>query len=129
MLEAKVNASTMRFGSNNDGSHDIKVFKLAVMDGEGERSILISHESGNVVALNEEVITSTATHSSPSSSLCIRGVDGGVAHGWWQPASIYALGRMRAAGGRGKGAIYKRINTNFTIISTHFFGSYPYYTK
>ena len=46
VLEANVNASTMRFGSNNDGSHDIKVFKLAVMDGEGERSILISHESG-----------------------------------------------------------------------------------
>jgi len=34
------------YGSNNDGRHDIKVFKLAVMDGEGERSILISHESG-----------------------------------------------------------------------------------
>ena len=46
VLEANVNASTMRFGSNNDGCHDIKVFKLAVMDGEGERSILISHESG-----------------------------------------------------------------------------------
>ena len=46
VLEANVNASTMRFGSNNDGCHDIKVFKLAVMDGEGERSILIIHESG-----------------------------------------------------------------------------------
>ena len=46
VLEANVNASTMRFGSNNDGRHDIKVFILAVMDGEGERSIFISHESG-----------------------------------------------------------------------------------
>ena len=46
VLEANVNASTMRFGSNNDGCHDIKVFKLAVMDGEGERRIFISHESG-----------------------------------------------------------------------------------
>ena len=46
MLEANVNASTMQFGSNNDGCHNIKVFKLAVMDGEGEKSIFISHESG-----------------------------------------------------------------------------------
>jgi len=46
VLEANVNASTMRFGSDNDGCYDIKVFKLAVIDGEGERSILISHESG-----------------------------------------------------------------------------------
>ena len=46
VLEANVNASNMRFGSNNDGRHDIKVFILAVMDGEGERSICISHESG-----------------------------------------------------------------------------------
>jgi len=38
---------------------------------------------------------------------------GGIAHGQWQPASIYALGRLRAAGGRGKGAIDKRINTNY----------------
>jgi len=78
VLEANINASTMRFGSNNDGRQDIKVFKLAVMDGEGERSILISHESGNVVALNEDVIASTATHSSPLLSSCVRGVDGGM---------------------------------------------------
>ena len=26
-----------------------------------------------------------------------------MAHGWWQPASIYALGRMKAAGGRRQG--------------------------
>ena len=46
VLEAIVNASTMRFDSNNGGRHDIKVFKLAVMDGEGERSIFVSHKSG-----------------------------------------------------------------------------------
>jgi len=82
-----------------------------------------------VVALNEEVVASTATPSSTSSSSCVRGVDGSVAHGRWQPASIYALGRMRVAGGRGKGAIDKRIHTNFTIMNTHFFGSYWYDTK
>jgi len=94
VLKANVNASTMQFGSNNDGRHNIKVFKLAVMDGEGERSIFISHESGYHcrIALNEEVVASAATPSSPSSSSCVRGVDGGVSHGRWQPASIYALG-------------------------------------
>ena len=92
MLEANVNASTMQFGSNNDGCYDIKVFKLAVIDGEGERSVLISHEVDIVVALNEEVIAFTATPTSPSSLSCVRGIDGGIAHGWWQPASIYVLG-------------------------------------
>jgi len=81
-----------------------------------------------VVALNKEVVASAATPSSPSSLSCIRGIDGGVAHGWWQTASIYALGRMRAAGGRGKGAIDKRIDTNL-LSALFFFGSYPYDTK
>ena len=72
-----------------------------------------------VVALNEEVVASAATPSSPSSLSCIRVIDGGVAHGRWQPASIYALGLMRAAGGRGKGAIGKRIDTN--LLSALFF--------
>ena len=49
-------------------------------------------------------------------------------HGWWQPTSIYALGQLRVVDGRGKGAIDKRFNTNFTIRA-HFFGSYPYDTK
>ena len=82
-----------------------------------------------IVAFNEEVVASAATPSSPLSLSCVRGVDGGVTHERWQPASIYALGQMRAAGGRGKGAIDKRINTNFTIISAHFICSYPYDTK
>jgi hypothetical protein len=66
-----------------------------------------------VVAVNEEVVASAASASSPSSSLCVRGrgIDGGVAHGLWQPASINTLGRLRAAGGRGKGAIDKRIHS------------------
>ena len=64
-----------------------------------------------VAALNEEVVSSAASALSPSLLSCIRGIDGGVAHGRWQPASIYALGRLRAAGRRGKGAIDKRINT------------------
>jgi len=58
-----------------------------------------------IVAFNEEVVASAATPSSPSSLSCVRGVDGRVTHGRWQPTSIYVLGRMRAAGGRGKGAI------------------------
>jgi hypothetical protein len=37
----------MRFGSDDDGRHDIGVVKLAGMDEERERSILISHESGH----------------------------------------------------------------------------------
>jgi len=44
--EANVNASAMQFGSNDDIHHGIKVVKLAGMDGEGEWSIFISHESG-----------------------------------------------------------------------------------
>ncbi len=45
------------------------------------------------VALNEEVVDASAASAlSPLSSSCVRGVDGGVAHGRWQPASIYALG-------------------------------------
>ena len=65
-----------------------------------------------VVAVNEDVVASAASASSPLSSSCVsvRGIDGGVAHGWWQPASIHALGRLRAAGGRGKGAKDKRIH-------------------
>ena len=82
-----------------------------------------------VVALNEEVIASAATLSTPSSPSCVRSADGGIAHGRWQPTSIYAPGQTGVAGGRGKGAIDKRINTNFTIISALFFGSYPYDTK
>ena len=66
-----------------------------------------------VVTLNEEVVASAASASSPSLLSCVRGIDGSVAHGRWQPTSIYALGRLRAAGGRGKGAIDKRINTNY----------------
>ena len=78
-----------------------------------------------VVALNEEVVASAATSSSPSSSSCVRGIDGGVAHGRWQPASIYALGRMRAAGGRGKGTIDKRSTIIQLLLSAlFFFGSY-----
>ena len=64
-----------------------------------------------VVAVNEEVVASAASATSPSSLSCIRGIDGGVAHGRWQPASIDTLGRLRAAGGRGKGAIDKRIHS------------------
>ena len=40
-------ASAMRLGSNADGRHNIGVVKLAGMDGEGERSIFMSHESGH----------------------------------------------------------------------------------
>ena len=46
VLEANVNDNAMQFGSDDDGCHHIKVVKLAGMDGEGERSIFISHESG-----------------------------------------------------------------------------------
>ncbi len=80
------------------------------------------------LALNEEVVASAASALSPSSSSCVRGIDGGVAHGRWQPASIYALGRLRGAGGRGKRAIDKRINTQISTWA-HFFGSYLYDTK
>jgi hypothetical protein len=74
-----------------------------------------------VVAINEEVAASAASASSPLLLLCIRGIDGSVAHGQWQPTSIHALGRLRAAGGRqGKGAIDKRIFIQITI-STHLF--------
>jgi hypothetical protein len=47
VLEANVNASDMGFGSDDDSRHrqDIKVVKLAGMDGEGERSIFISVEA------------------------------------------------------------------------------------
>ncbi len=75
-----------------------------------------------VVALNEEFVASAASALSPSLSSCLRGIDGNVAHGQWQPASIYALGQLRAAGGRGKGAIDERINANYYQHS--FFGSY-----
>ncbi len=47
VLEVNINVSTMRFGSDDDGHHDIGVVKLAGMDEERERSILISHESGH----------------------------------------------------------------------------------
>ena len=57
-----------------------------------------------VVAVNEEVVASAASASSPSSSSCVRGIHGGVAHGRWQPTSIHALGLLKAAGGRGKEA-------------------------
>ncbi len=53
-----------------------------------------------VVALNEEVVASATSTLSPLSLMCVRGIDidGGVVHGRWQPASIHALGRLRAAG-------------------------------
>ncbi len=47
VLEVNVNASAMRLGSNADGRHNIGVVKLAGMDGEGEMSIFMSHESGH----------------------------------------------------------------------------------
>ena len=47
VLEVNVNVSTMQFDSDDDGSHDIGVVKLAGMDEEGERNIFISHESGH----------------------------------------------------------------------------------
>jgi hypothetical protein len=73
-----------------------------------------------VVAVNEEVVASAISASSPSSSTCVIGIDGSVAHGRWQPVSIHALERLRAAGGRGKGAIDKRILIQITI-SAHLF--------
>ncbi len=77
VFEAKVNASAMQFGSDDDGRHNsTKVVKLAGMDGEGERSIFISHKSGYdiVVDLNEELIASTASTSSPSLLSYVRGI-------------------------------------------------------
>ena len=48
LVEANFNASAMQFGSDDAGRHDIQGVNLAGMDGSGERSIFISHESGRL---------------------------------------------------------------------------------
>jgi hypothetical protein len=104
VLEVNVNASAMQFDSDDEGRHDIGVVKLEWTGRVRGASSLVT-KVDIVVAVNEEVVASAASTTSPSSLSCIRGIDGGVAHGRWQPVSIHAIGRLRAAGGRARGQL------------------------
>jgi hypothetical protein len=72
VLEVNVNASAMQFDSDDEGRHDIGVVKLAWMGRvRGASSLLMKVDI--VVAVNEEVVASAASASSPSSLSCVRG--------------------------------------------------------